>query len=287
MNESTKKILREFNTFFKIFLFPPFFYVLFLNLLDKSLLFFSRKKGNFINLSDLKKKERLFILGNGPSIKHFNLKSIADEDFISMNFFYKHDFYEVLSPFIHIMADPVKKNYTKQAAIEKENLLNVIKKMEGPFLFHESTKIYKNEFPKNKTFFFFDSLFSSIDISREKNFDFSTRIPRPRNSVQLALMLGIFIGYKEILILGADEDQLVNKESFNHHFYAMTENEIKKESSNLTYRERLQGKTKTFKGYETILRAAKAKKISIYNLNPSSYLDTFEFKQINFKKNEK
>lgn len=111
-------------------------------------------------------------------------------------------------------------------------------------------------------------------------------LPRPRNVLIPAIMIGIWLGYKEIYLLGADHswlrtldvDENNNVVSIQPHFYADGEEEHKRVATmfrDTRLHELLGSFTIAFKSYHAIRRYIDGSDISIYNATPGSYIDAF------------
>tara|TARA_Y200000002_G_C22688627_1_gene667082 strand:- start:1263 stop:2102 length:840 start_codon:yes stop_codon:yes gene_type:complete len=273
--------LLKINRFLIEFLFPPKIYELLINLLDRTYLFFLKK--NKLDLSSLTSmRDEVYILGNGPSLKDNDLSFLKEKDFIAMNFFIKHELANKLNPIFYVMGDAVvnKDTNPKEFYTAKANTIEIVKNVKSKIFLHTKKRIWNSLFSKKNNIFYFKVLFSRLDQFMGNNFNFEKAIPRPNNSVQLAIMLAINLGYKEIILLGVDEDQLINRTHFNNHFYKMSEKDIALESSEMSYYERLKKKSITFAGFKKLKIISNKKNIKIYNSNRLSYLDIFEFKEL-------
>ena len=111
-------------------------------------------------------------------------------------------------------------------------------------------------------------------------------LPRPRNILIPAIIIGIWLGYKEIYLLGADHswlrtldvDENNNVVSIQPHFYEDGEEEHKRVASMFrdTHLHELLGSfALAFKGYHSIRRYTDTIDVDIYNATPGSYIDAF------------
>lgn len=116
-------------------------------------------------------------------------------------------------------------------------------------------------------------------------------LPRPRNVLIPAIMVGIWLDYKDIYLLGADHswlrtldvDENNNVVSIQPHFYADGEEEHKRVATlfrNTRLHELLWGFHLAFKGYHAIQRYASTIGVNIYNSTPGSYIDAFPRRDI-------
>ena len=273
-NRRIKDILLKINYLFKQFILSPIIYKILLIQCDSIIVIIKKifnKKSEKLNK---KRKERVFIIANGPSLSSVNILSLIKEDIITMNFFIKHKDSDSIIPNYHVMADPA------EFADSEKNLSKTLKLNADRFVLHSSSKKIVEKLNINKNIFYFDPMLASLNEYDGGMFDFHTCIPRPRSSTQLAMMLALFLGYKKIYLLGVDDDQLSNSQQVNLHFYKQSKDELESETSYLTYLDRLYGKAKTFEGYNVIKRVSDNVGIKIINLNPNSRLDIFDFSTI-------
>lgn len=104
-------------------------------------------------------------------------------------------------------------------------------------------------------------------------------------------MCGIYAGYNEIYVTGADHSWMEtlrvndnnNVVSVQPHFYADSKAELKRsETEYKGYRlhDILQSFYIAFRSYHTLRRYADRKGINIYNSTPGSYIDAFQRKNL-------
>lgn len=116
-------------------------------------------------------------------------------------------------------------------------------------------------------------------------------LPRPRNVLIPSIMVGIWLGYKEIYLLGADHswlrtldvDDNNNVVSIQPHFYADGEEEHRRVATlfrDTHLHELLWGFHLAFKGYHSIRPYADSIGVKIYNSTPGSYIDAFPRRDI-------
>ena len=278
-----KSSLIKLNNYLIRFFLPPDIYLFLINILDKCIIYFTHQD---VSLNKYIKdyQDEVYILGNGPSLNEIDLSVLENKHCITMNFFHRHPISSKIKPIFHVMADPVKdkKKYSVEHKIAKKNTKEILSKFNTTYILHNEKKIWHGFF-LNKNIYYFRVLLSRLDQFNGSKFCFDKAIPRPNNSVQLAIMLAIYLGYKKIYLLGVDENQLTRSTHYNEHFYEQTKEETKLESSERSYLTRLKGKITTFSGFETLLDVSKQNDIQIYNLNKSSFLDVFDFKSFRSK----
>lgn len=116
-------------------------------------------------------------------------------------------------------------------------------------------------------------------------------MPRPRNVLIPAIMVGLLMGYKRIYIAGADHSWTrtlsVNERnevvSVQPHFYKEDEREIKRVTTdylNYPLHSILYSFYVAFKSYHTIRRYADSRGVAVYNSTPGSFIDALERRQL-------
>ena len=228
-------------------------------------------------LKDTRKGERCFILGTGPSIKHQNLKLLQGENCIAVSNFFVHPDYAIIDPEYYCIA-PYHLPITEDAW---QQWMDEIEKNTGDAkLFFGMSDKNRNEIHgrfRNRDIYYlrFGGLWGrniprSIDISR--------MIPGPQSVSIMTLYVALYLGFKEIYLLGCDHDWLlhVNK---SVHFYHENNHAMEKSGYNEWFQEDLEGQ---FQDYITLWRQYKgireiASKVGaqIFNATEGGLLDVF------------
>lgn len=157
------------------------------------------------------KAKRCFIIGNGPSLKLQDLSYLKDEDVFTVNQFMRNPQHKYIKPICHFWMDL---NFFKinKSCPEDIELLQVIK---------DSAKYAKHCFyPVEKTDFvaqygISDNAYYICQKLRFHDyyhgmFDFSRFMPGFCTVVQYAIALAIYMGYKEIYLLGCDSTGIMS-----------------------------------------------------------------------------
>lgn len=228
-------------------------------------------------LKDTRKGERCFILGTGPSIKHQNLKLLQGENCIGVSNFFVHPDYAIIDPEYYCIA-PYHLPITEDAW---QQWMDEIEKNTGDAkLFFGMSDKNRNEIHgrfRNRDIYYlrFGGLWGrktpyDIDISR--------MVPGPQSVSIMTLYVALYLGFKEIYLLGCDHDWLlhVNK---SVHFYHENNHAMEKSGYNEWFQEDLEGQ---FQDYITLWRQYKgireiASKVGaqIFNATEGGLLDVF------------
>jgi hypothetical protein len=235
---------------------------------------------------DKYKGKRCFILGNGPSANKINFESLHNELVITVNEMFRHEDFLKLNSDFHFIADPYYFRLRKNNPRDKE----IIKKME--VLSESNTVLFSalsavNEFKRigwNKKFKinYFDSRLYFYDGYKE-DMDFTRFIPSFQAVVHWAIAFAVYMGCKDIYLLGCDATNIpinlslfVNKDTELEYAYRMP-----KESTDITRKNLIQpGLEHILYGYWRIVHIfselsdyCKRKGVGLYNCSEESILE--------------
>jgi hypothetical protein len=283
-----------------------------------SAVFFSLKNYRLIQankkIHNRHKGQRCFILCNGPSVKNQNIKHLRGEIVFSVSNGYLHPDFDYIKPryhcipqvtFIDDYSSKSKTNSTSHNFImpyneklvpqktyntypEVVSWLNKIDTSIGNaeiFLSYQQFNLVKdnNLFKDRKCHF--------LCMGKNK-FPFLNNIPDLScisPSVQsvpiMSLMIAMYMGFKEIYLLGTDHDWFVKKEY--SYFYGKGVTKLDLECVNNDkdldlLLDEIPVIEKLFQQYRSVNKIAKANNIKIFNATNGGMLD--EFKRINFEK---
>jgi len=250
-------------------------------------------KYNFViysrKLRNIHQNKRIIIIGTGPSIKYQDLTFLKDEIVIALNEFYLHPEIDVIKPkyFLYtgynIHKDTVNFNVAVKWYKEFEKC---ILKNKGTALlpisdfdFLKENQLMQNDLLKK---YFFNY---TINIKKIEKYDFEYNVLSfyGDNSAINAIGLSIYMGAKEIYLLGLDHDWILTyKNKKQNHFYKDEESLIYKDHSQnfkrVTLLDNLINYCRIFEQYTAIEKYSKMKKINIYNMTDGGMLDVFRLK---------
>ena len=250
-------------------------------------------KYNFViysrKLRNIHQNKRIIIIGTGPSIKYHDLTFLKDEIVIALNEFYLHPEIDVIKPkyFLYtgynIHKDTVNFNVAVKWYKEFEKC---ILKNKGTALlpisdfdFLKENQLMQNDLLKK---YFFNY---TINIKKIEKYDFKYNVLSfyGDNSAINAIGLSIYMGAKEIYLLGLDHDWILTyKNKKQNHFYKDEESLIYKDHSQnfkrVTLLDNLINYCRIFEQYTAIEKYSKMKKINIYNMTDGGMLDVFRLK---------
>lgn len=234
----------------------------------------------------------LYIMGNGPSLRtnlDNNLELLERSDTLAVNFAANTPEFRVVRPKYYVLADPhfFRNISDKNVAALLESLKAVDWRMT---LFvpaksrRSAARMIGNPMVSVEGFNFL----AAEGWKWLEQFMFRLRLgmPRPRNVLIPSIMIGIWLGYKKIYILGADHSWLKTLDvdsdnrvvSVQPHFYKEDSHEV--ERINRTYldlklHQVLESMTIAFTSYHKINAYASRCGITIINATPGSFIDAF------------
>ncbi len=234
----------------------------------------------------------LYIMGNGPSLRtnlDNNLELLERSDTLAVNFAANTPEFRIVRPKYYVLADPhfFRNISDKNVAALLESLKAVDWRMTlfVPAKSRRSVaRMIDNPMVSVEGFNFL----AAEGWKWLEQFMFRLRLgmPRPRNVLIPSIMIGIWLGYKKIYILGADHSWLKTLDvdsdnrvvSVQPHFYKEDSHEV--ERINRTYldlklHQVLESMTIAFASYHKINAYASRCGITIINATPGSFIDAF------------
>lgn len=238
--------------------------------------------------------ERLIIMGNGPSLKRNideDMELLMGSRTMAVNFAANADEFFSLKPDYYIIADP----HFFDGRSSDPNVARLFDRLDGmvdwnmtlfiPAVRKASDTGIKNQHIKIEKF----NLVGVEGFRFMENMVYGSGrgMPRPRNVLIPAIMVGMAMGYKEIFIIGADHtwtrtlevDDDNNVVSVQPHFYKDNEEEKQRVTSvyrNVRLHDMLLSMHLAFKSYHTIARYARERGVRIVNATPGSFIDAFQ-----------
>lgn len=230
--------------------------------------------------------EPLIILGNGPSLRQTidNCgEALRRYPLMAVNFAANTPEFFELRPEYYVLADPHFAN-TSDPNVEK--LMANLRKVDWPMTILAADTLRLPQLPNIRTRHFAARGIEGAQWLRDFAIASRRGMPRPRNVMVCAIMCGIWLGYREIYITGADHSWTrtlsVNDSnevvSVQPHYYEEPGSE--KERVTAVYRdvklhEILDSFRIAFKAYHDIEDYARRHGIDIYNASPGSFIDAF------------
>ena len=231
--------------------------------------------GNLKLKKKLKKNKKLkrnndkcFIICNGPSLNDIDIFKIKNADIITVNFFYKkEEFFQNFESNFHIAIDT--EFFRKEKYIEYLN--EILEKKKKINLIIKSSELEKFENHKDRVFGVYSKL---IQYGKKLNFDLTKNMTATINVSIMALQLALYLGYKEIYLLGIDFSDYREK-NMSKHFYG---NETY-DKDELLKGDELRWFSLAYKHHYAIQKWALKNGVKIFNAAPEekSFLDAYPF----------
>lgn len=236
--------------------------------------------------------DALIILGNGPSLRDNldqDMAVLHSHDTLAVNFAATTPEFKSLHPRYYVLADPHFFNNTEDANVSR--LIESLSAVDwGLILFvpaQSARKVRRMISNPNIRIAGFNMLAAEgfLWLSQQL-MQRHMGMPRPRNVLIPSLMIGIWLGYSRIVVLGADHSWLKtlsvddnNKVvSVQPHFYKENPQEIERITKTYDSRrlhEVLESMCIAFKAYHSIEAFARHRGVEILNATPGSYIDAF------------
>ncbi len=243
-----------------------------------------------INLKDKHRGKRCFIIGNGPSLKHYDLSKLTNECVFTVNYMMKSEYFKILNPDYHLFFDPIvfslnpdniddkaKFDLIDQTASTNPDLQYII-----PF---RRKSNFNKLFPKHKFIYLYNYKIYTKRLKRVSELD--RIIPIFQNVILYAINSAIHMGFDQIYLMGVDMTGFMEHFEYNKtndqwgHSYKKTEEDqlkIKKilAEQNLDNEFYLKAIGKTFEHFKIMNLHAKAKNVKLYNASDHGGLDVLE-----------
>lgn len=230
------------------------------------LIFLSNFKArNFIKNNDkfklTKNNSRCFIIGTGPSLNDLPedfLRFISKEKSFGVNFLYKSKIFDIIKPNYYVLMDDLfwgkYKNTFSEIASKYENTepIFITDYRARSLLNKEALYLYAKNYP-----------IEQVRINLCEN---SSAL---MNVVSYAIAAAIFIGFKDIYLLGCDYNAFCN-EGLGHCY---DDEELTDSGLNLAYFLKFYHLTTEF--HYLLSRESKKKGVNIINLTNGSLLDAY------------
>jgi len=275
--------MKKFNFWDFKYSLDDFFYEL-VNILLKSIFFIKSTVGkkSFMGkneeLKDLHKNKRVFIVGNGPSIKQQDLKLLKNEITFFVNRAFKHLDYAYIQPTYHVFVDPKLASGEWEITMLDEVLAknrDVIFLLNAKWYHLDKFKPYKNNI-KYKIYWLDTNLFFTPYFKNRK-IDL-TKVTYGAAVVGQGIFSSIYMGAKEIYLLGVEGTafchEMVKQES---HFYGGNPENKNKTVQTIS--------TELYRNYIYIMHLfyfsqfTKSQNYTIYNCTIAGIMDMFERKK--------
>lgn len=227
---------------------------------------------------DIHKGQRCFILCNGPSVSKQDLIPLRGETTFSVSSGYLHEDYNTFRPKYHCVP-----GISYSASFGAQEAVSWFKEMDRRVgeaeLFLDSAEeplVRKNNlFPEKKVNYL---CMAARFSSKFTEFDLSGIIPSPQSVSIMCLMTAIYMGFKNIYLIGTEHDSAITGE----YIYFFTPELSQKENPDVSSDgkiKNLESERQSFKKlieqYRILKSVAENKGIAIYNATLGGALEVF------------
>lgn len=244
--------------------------------------------------------QRCFIIGNGPSLKNEQLSLLEYEYVFTVNQAARIKDFVKIKPTYHFWADPTF--FQDKASIEYEELISIMKsvntKDNKPICFFPADQygfIKKHGIDKELDFRLFKSGIIFYD-SYNKSIDYTRFVPGFGTVVQWCITMAIYMGFKEIYLLGCDNTGLMctfnsalKMNNDNFYGYEISENEQKRMEQLLSINlleAYVQSYLRTLKDYRKLYSYCTSLGIKLVNCSSETVIDSIPRKPLHVVINE-
>lgn len=235
--------------------------------------------------------KRLVVMGNGPSLRDVidkRLDALTANDVMAVNFAANTPEFFTIRPAYYTIADPHFYRSVNDANVA--SLLANLHRVDWSMtLFLPShvdvmSRLIDND---NITVVRYNAIgIEGWEWLARVAFNARRGMPRPRNVLIPAIMIGVWLGYREIYIVGADHSwtRSLAVDEDNRvitnlpHYYADNDHEqqrVKAVYADIPLHRLFHSYYVAFKAYHEIAPWTKKRGVAIYNATPGSFIDAF------------
>lgn len=232
-----------------------------------------------IELKNIHTRDRCFIIGLGASIKEQDLTLLKDEIVIGVSSLFNHKDLSAIQPNYYVLS-PVFEYHSKY--VKKENFIKWLRAMDSALddnvimFIHIGDKKYIEEYNifSNKKIYWDQYIGWDGEDINDISLD---AIPNISSVSETALSIALYLGFKEIYMLGFDHSWYEGVYHYFddkkvHQYFGKTQHDIKKEH-NFDSESHMISHAKMFNKYKKLYNFKK--NIFNANANQNTYVDTF------------
>ena len=188
-------------------------------------------------IKDKHKGERCFIIGNGPSLKHSDLSKLSNEHVFTVNYMMKSKEFNILNPQYHLFFDPIVFGLNPNDNDDHEKIKLIAKTAEtNPdttyIIPYRRKSNFDRLFPNHKFMYIYNYKTYTPLLKNPSSLHRIT--PGFQNVILYAINTAIYLGFKEIYLLGIDMTGFLENFEYNKvndqfgHLYSKTPEEKEK-----------------------------------------------------------
>lgn len=219
--------------------------------------------------------ERAFVIGNGPSLKGQDLAPLGDERTFAVNAFYRHPILDVWHPTYYAVTDGQLFVDDAGAAAFFDELRPLTSTFFAPIEYVDVIDEL-GYLPSNTHYLAQNGFLASTPL---REVDLTRVIPSANTVVQTAIMIAIYMGFREIVLLGCDHNWLDDPQSAGHFYRGKTAEHLADNQENALlsdYYALLTYVRNMWRGYRHLQAVTERAGVRIVNATDGGRLDVFE-----------
>ncbi len=239
--------------------------------------------------ADLRSKyngKRCFVLGNGPSLNLYDLSCLKNEFVFSVNEFGRFDKIYDVNPDIYVIADSKffelrVDNKQDQIFRKKIEFLSEINPNISVFFpLSRRQDIKRLNWDQSTDIRYFNA-FSYFYKGYDENIDLTKMIPAMQNVVQYCILIALYMGFKEIYLLGTDQTNIFgNLRAYISNDISEYAFQMRKEESEWKHKQlietslvdTLRGYARIFEIFDELSDYCKRMGVELYNCAPETMI---------------
>lgn len=225
--------------------------------------------------------ERCFILGNGPSVKGLDLAALAGETVISVSSGYLHADHDLLAPRYHCLPQVTYGLMTEDDVVQW--FVEMHDSIGDAELFLSTTEyelVQRRGLFRGRTVRYVHFHDSFDSVPHDTIVDVAKPVPRVESVPIMCLMLAMYMGFKEIVLLGVDHDHfLTSRYTYAFEPVAQKDKDITvgKDGASLVSRhDDFQSLARLWRQYRALALIGRSQGLRVVNSTPGGELDEFE-----------
>lgn len=224
---------------------------------------------------------RCFIIASGPSIKSQDLTLLRNEICISVSNSYVHKDYSLIRLRYHCV--PFIGGHKQITTEDAIRWLRDMEERTDPatmfFSYRDKELIECNGLFRHRSLYYLHDILD-VEAMERSSLDLTRSVLSPQSVSIMALVIAVFMGFRQIYLLGCDHDWILHW-GISSHFYSRDEHTILARPG---YREWLEtddyemgfrNNLTVWGQYKAVKREALAKDVRIYNATAGGLLDVF------------
>lgn len=227
---------------------------------------------------------RIFILCCGPSINDMDLTVLKNEYTMGVSCFYLHKDISIIQPQYYCCAQyGYGKKITKEVVRKHMEIMErTIGNAQYFFSAHERELIEANQLFEGKKVNYYYYKYWNFPLELYEEVDLCSAIMPVFSVPVLGIQLAMYMGFKEIYLLGVDHDYIItNKYSYFYDrkdsVFGDTDPTADADSNiTISFSESLDDMCNLWNNYRILKKIADKKGIKIYNATKGGILDVFE-----------